>query len=122
MNIHTTAYKKALETELAKVVTELQSVGRINPNNPNDWEATPKAFQADNADRLEVADSLEDYEENSAILKVLEIRYNEIKKALTKITADTFGVCEVGGEPIDPRRLEANPAATTCIEHTKTSN
>ena len=117
--MNTDHFKKLLETELIKVEGELKSVGRRNPNNPNDWEATPKAFQADSADRMEVADSIDDYEDNTAILKDLEIRYNEIKTALEKIDAGTYGTCTVCKQPIDPKRLEANPAAATCVEHAK---
>ena len=117
--MNTDHFKKALETELAKVEGELKSVGRRNPNNPNDWEATPKAFQADSADRMEVADSIDDYEDNTAILKELEIRYNEIKGALKKIEDGSYGICTVCKKPIDPKRLEANPAASTCVEHAK---
>ncbi|MEN9614334.1 MAG: hypothetical protein RLZZ347_641 [Candidatus Parcubacteria bacterium] len=117
--MNTDHFKKLLETELIKVEGELTSVGRRNPNNPNDWEATPKAFQADSADRMEVADSIDDYEDNTAILKDLEIRYNEIKKALERIKKNAYGICAVCKKPIDPKRLEANPAADTCVAHSK---
>ena len=117
--MNTDHFKKVLETELAKVEGELTSIGRKNPSNPNDWEATPKAFQADSADRMEVADAIDDYEDNTAILKDLEIRYNEIKRALERITAGTYGTCSVCKESIDPKRLEANPAASSCVKHAK---
>ncbi len=59
-------------------------------------------------------------ENNNGILSELEIRYNEIKKALEKINSGKgYGLCEVCNEPIDPARLEANPAATTCKKHMK---
>lgn len=115
----TNHFKKLLETELTKVEGELKSIGRRNPNNPNDWEATPKAFQADSADRMEVADAIDDYEDNTAILKDLEIRYNEIKSALERISAGTYGICGVCKQAIDPKRLEANPAASSCVAHAK---
>lgn len=117
--MNTDHFKKLLETELTKVEGELKSIGRRNPNNPNDWEATPKAFQADSADRMEVADSIDDYEDNTAILKDLEIRYNEIKSALGRISAETYGTCETCKQAIDPKRLEANPAAAVCVAHSK---
>jgi DnaK suppressor protein len=41
---------------------------------------------------------------------------NKIKKALTMIEDGTFGLCEVCGEPIDFKRLEARPVTTHCIE------
>mgnify|MGYP001564390336 FL=1 len=74
-----------LEEELAKLESELKTVGRINPSNPNDWQATPTDFETDKADRLEVAESIEQFEENTAILKELEIQLNDVKLALKKI-------------------------------------
>ncbi|MFH0957257.1 MAG: RNA polymerase-binding protein DksA [Pseudomonadota bacterium] len=41
---------------------------------------------------------------------------NKIKKALGKIDDESFGLCEVCGEPIDFKRLEARPVTTHCIE------
>lgn len=41
---------------------------------------------------------------------------NKIKKALTMIEDGTFGLCEVCGEPIDFKRLEARPVTNHCIE------
>lgn len=40
----------------------------------------------------------------------------KINEALERIQAGTFGECEECGEEIDPRRLEARPTATHCIE------
>ncbi len=94
---------------------ELKSVGHINPSNPNDWEANaPKDIEDDADDNL-TADNIEAYESNSAILKQLEIRFNEIKAALDRISKGTYGVCQKCGKNIEEKRLVANPAATTCI-------
>jgi RNA polymerase-binding protein DksA len=41
----------------------------------------------------------------------------QIDAALARIEAGTYGVCEVGGEPIPEERLEARPWATLCIDH-----
>ena len=110
--------KTKLEEELTLIETELKDVGQKNPQNKADWEATPpKEFDTDNADENETADKIEEYEENAAVLKDLETKYNDIKAALDKITAGTYGICEVSGEPIEKDRLEANPAARTCKLH-----
>jgi len=39
--------------------------------------------------------------------------------ALDKIKAGTYGICDVCKKEIDPKRLEANPSAATCVEHAK---
>lgn len=112
-------FKVKLEEELAKIESELKTVGRINPSNPNDWQATPTNFETDTADRLEVAESIEQFEENTAILKELEIQLNDVKLALKKIEEGNYGFCEEDGKSIPSDRLEANPSARTCIEHAK---
>lgn len=117
MAMHNTKqYKEKLENELKLVESELKSIGRKNPENEEDWEAVPDTDIL-KSDEDEVADKIDDYETNTGILKQLEIRYHEIKEALERIDAETFGICNVGGEPIEEARLEANPAATTCVKH-----
>ena len=74
-------YGSLIEEELKKVESELKTVGRKNPDNPADWEPVPEKMDISPADDNEVADSIESYEENAAILKQLEIRYNELKSA-----------------------------------------
>ncbi|MDQ7782929.1 MAG: RNA polymerase-binding protein DksA [Desulfomonilaceae bacterium] len=41
---------------------------------------------------------------------------NKIKKALEKIEDGSFGFCEICGEPIEFKRLEARPVTTHCID------
>lgn len=110
-------FKKLLQDELILVEKELKTVGRVNPDNPSDWEATaPKADGVD-ADPNVNADKIEEFESNTAILKELEIRYNDIKAALAEIESGEYGFCEVGQEEIEVERLEANPSARTCVNH-----
>ncbi len=40
---------------------------------------------------------------------------SKIDKALQKIDAGTFGICEACEEEISPKRLEARPETTLCI-------
>jgi RNA polymerase-binding transcription factor DksA len=117
MKIDTERFKAILEAEKEKLEAELGSIGQRNPNNPKDWQATPGDFGGDTADRNDVADSIEEYEEHAAILKDLEIRYNEVLSAIKRIDGGRYGICEIGGEQIDEKRLLANPAATTCTAH-----
>lgn len=39
----------------------------------------------------------------------------EVESALSRIDAETYGVCETCGLPIARERLEARPTARTCI-------
>lgn len=117
MKLDTQKFKIKLESEKVRLEKELKTVGRINPTNPNDWEPKPTKMDTDSADENLVADNIEEFEDNAGILKQLEIQFNEVKAALARIEAETYGTCSVGGEEIETDRLEANPSATTCKKH-----
>lgn len=115
--IDTKHFKEKLEEELAVLTGELSKIARINPSNPNDWEPIPANMDTLEADKNEVADRIEGFEKNTALVKELEIRFNNVKEALKKIEDGKYGICEDTGEQIPIARLEANPAAKTCAEH-----
>lgn len=111
-------FKNKLEKEKKTLEKELAKVGRINPDNPSDWEAIPpKDRDTDLADENTVADSIEGYEDNVAIVKTLEERYKDLKSGLDKIKHGVYGLCQICQKEIELERLEANPSARTCIEH-----
>lgn len=111
-------FQELLLKEKTKLEEELKTVGRINPSNPGDWEPVPEKMDTMKADKNEAADAIEGYEANTAILRELEIRFNNVKRALKKIENGAYGRCEAGGELIPEDRLEVNPSALTCIKHT----
>jgi len=105
-------YKKQLESALTEIVSELTSIASHNEET-GDWEAVPDAETLGNADDNIEADAIEDWNSRRAIVTELETRYRNINRALEKIAADTYGICEISGAPIEPERLAANPAART---------
>ena len=54
-------------------------------------------------------------EKDLSILEGLEAELGELEAALHRIDDGSWGIDEVTGEPIDPARLDANPAARTNI-------
>jgi DnaK suppressor protein len=42
---------------------------------------------------------------------------NQVRSALKRIDDGTFGTCEVDGEPIEEKRLEAMPWTPYCLKH-----
>ncbi len=110
-------FKDKLEEEKTLLEKELEKVGRRNPDNPSDWEATPGEKDTSQADENTVADSIEDYEGNLAIVNTLESRYRDVKSALDKIKNKTYGICQVCSEEISMERLEVNPSARSCRKH-----
>ena len=104
--------KHRLEAELETVTTELNSIATQNPAT-GDWVAIPEEGSVGNADPNDAADAVEGWNERRAMLGQLETRYQNINRALKKFEDDTYGICEISGEPIESERLEANPAART---------
>ncbi len=117
MTIDIQHFKEVLLNEQKVLESQLSSIGRKNPENPSDWQATIPENGADEADDLEVAGSLEQFENNNAEVENLEKQMNDVKNALEKIENGTYGVCEIGGEEIEEDRLNANPSARTCKAH-----
>lgn len=54
--------------------------------------------------------------EIEALAATLRETLSEVERALAKMDAGTYGVCEGCGRPIAPPRLEAMPAARFCID------
>jgi len=100
-------YKEKLLVEKTRLETEIASVS--GPSNVID--------ESTDADPNEVADKIEEFDNNFAIADDLKLSLNDVQAALDRIEAGTYGVCEISGKPIELDRLEANPSARTCKEH-----
>ena len=109
--------RKNMEKEIGEIEKTLAGVGRVNPNNPEDWEPTPNDLNVSGADINESADVMEEYEERYAVEVELENRLNNIKTALKKMDEGKFGLCEVCNGQIEADRLAANPSSATCKKH-----
>ncbi len=109
-------YKNKLEIELEKITEELKTLGVHNPET-DDWVENVGETNLTEADSNVEADMAEDMEERGSTLSALEIEYRNIKRALTKLEAGTFGICEISGEPIEEDRLNFKPTARTCKTH-----
>lgn len=88
--------------ENADRASERESVGELSAydNHPGD-----------------MATELYEREKDFGLIEFWHKQLEDVKHALQKIEAGTYGVCEVSGEEIPVERLEAMPTATTCIEH-----
>lgn len=115
--MNTKHFMEKLAEELDLLESELSKVGRPNPENPGDWEPTPEPMDITPSDMNDMGDAVEEAGTRVAIEGELENRLNEVKEALERIEHNTYGECEVCGEQIEEKRLEANPAARTCMKH-----
>ncbi len=55
----------------------------------------------------------------SALTTQARSHLTEVDAALERVSAGTYGTCEVCGGPIDPARLDARPTARTCVAHVR---
>lgn len=102
-----------LEAERDSLEEELAEHGRkVN----RDWQGT-SGSQGEEPDPNDSADNIEELSTNIPLVEELEKRHKEIGKAIEKMDAGSYGACDVCKKPIPFDRLEANPAASTCIEH-----
>ena len=104
----------ALEAEKDAVEEELAEHGKATGG--GEWQGSSES-EGEEADPSDVADNIEELVTNVPLTGELERRYREIKDALARMKKGTYGKCEVCGEDIPYDRLEANPAARTCITH-----
>ena len=109
-------FKTKLESEKASLEEQLATIGKPSEENPGEWEAVQTDTEQE-ADPNDQADHLDEYQENRAVLDVLNAQHHEVVAALARIENGTYGICEVCSAPIEEDRLEADPSAKTCKEH-----
>ena len=110
----TERFRKALLEERKRVEDAIEYLQKETSGLEDETEENEGGVDNHLADQASpTLDREVDYtlEENSE--QVLE----QIDAALARIEAGTYGICEVGGEPIPEERLEARPWATLCIDH-----
>ena len=105
----------ALGAERDAVEEELATYGRVQ-NDTGDWQGS-SAEGGQEADPNDAADQIEELVVNVPLVEELEKRHKDIVDALEKMEDGTYGICEGGEEEIPFDRLEANPAARTCVKH-----
>lgn len=95
--------KERLEKELGLIATK---------EGENYTTKFPKIGDEEEDNELEVSEYEQAIDAEKKLVKLLE----ETIEALKRIENNTYGYCENCKEEIDPERLKAYPAATTCIK------
>jgi DnaK suppressor protein len=67
-----------------------------------------------NQDPADIASDTLERAKDLSILIGMEAKIADIERALERLAAGTYGVCEACGQPIGEARLEAWPAARFC--------
>ncbi len=61
----------------------------------------------------------EQYAADRSVEQTLEVHLRDIKAALQRVADGTYGLCVRCRQPISRERLDAEPAAGTCVAHAK---
>lgn len=113
--------KEILASERQRLEKSLNAEGKRDPKDVSNWDPTfPTMGEGHNASSSmmeENADEIEEYETRLETEDALETRLADVIRALEKIEAGTYGLCEACGKPIPIERLGANPAARFDMEH-----
>jgi DnaK suppressor protein len=68
------------------------------------------------SDQADDADTMSNAERNQAMLRNSQALLEQVDGALARLDAGTYGVCQRCGKAINPRRLEALPYVTLCVD------
>ncbi len=109
-------FKKKLAAQKAELEEELGGISKRDSNAPGGFDTTSGGIETDPADENELADKFEEIQDNNAVVANLEKELEEVKAALSRIDAGTYGISEKSGKPIERERLEANPSARTSLK------
>jgi DnaK suppressor protein len=93
----------AIENELRQRLGRETEAGRdFGDGQPEVGDQSVTDFSRDTSLTLATADSTQ---------------LDEVRGALDRIDAGTYGLCDVDGEPIEDKRLEAVPWTRYCVKH-----
>jgi DnaK suppressor protein len=98
-------YRSLLEDERHSLEEQLREMGY--------GDASKVEYDSNFADSSQVT---AERGEAEALAAQLQDALADVMKALNKLDAGTYGVCERCGKPIAPARLEAKPASAFCID------
>jgi DnaK suppressor protein len=113
-DIDTNAVKQRLEREKARLEEEIYARTdgdqAVSTADPVTELSGPGVEDADDAD------ALSDYDRTKAIVEASQQTLTQVNAALQRLAEGKYGICARCGKPIPPRRLEALPYATLCVE------
>jgi DnaK suppressor protein len=98
-----------LETEKKRIQDELNQLASSRNTGDDRREGSPFGKREE-----EATESME-LEKRLALENRAHVLLAEVDRALQKMDAGTYGLCDVCNTPIDPARLEALPQAILCL-------
>jgi RNA polymerase-binding transcription factor DksA len=115
--IDTDEFRTLLERERERLTNAVHFLHRENPGSLTDELGDIVEAGIDYNHLGDTASATFDRELDEGLQEGAQQTLDAIDAALKRIQDGTYGICEVGGEPIPPERLRAIPWARTCVKH-----
>jgi DnaK suppressor protein len=103
--------RERLEEERRRTTERLERLGRVHEG----FVAASLNSNADDEHDPEGATIAFERSQVETVARTLRQHLGEIDAAFERLAAGTYGTCERCGSPIPEARLEARPAARTCV-------
>ena len=99
-------YREKLIFERDRLIDDVGAIGdftRLDQNETRTGEDNAQLM----GERIEI---------DARVIEMKHARLERIEAALQSIGTGTYGICKKCGKEIDPRRLDAEPTAITCMD------
>jgi DnaK suppressor protein len=70
----------------------------------------------DGDDEVDAGAKTSEREQQLSVVATIRERLTQVQRAMERLDAGGYGLCESCHRPITPARLEAFPSATSCVE------
>lgn len=109
--------KNLLEEQKARLEAELGKLTSKEKGSTGDSHASfPKYGDEEDDNAREVAD----YTANKPLEITFDKTLTDIKKALERLSKESYGICKYCDQPIAEKRLLARPTSSACVSCKKT--
>ncbi|PIR70286.1 MAG: hypothetical protein COU46_02240 [Candidatus Niyogibacteria bacterium CG10_big_fil_rev_8_21_14_0_10_42_19] len=106
-----------LNNERQRLEEELMGISKRDPHQKGEWTVKAPEFNSALSDASETSDVFEEMDIRTSVEHQLKGRLDEVNAALKRIDEGIYGICDKCSKEIEEKRLDANPASITCVEH-----
>lgn len=114
---HVAAAQRLLDEE-QRLLRDLLDIADEDPAHPHTY--LPKPPETENETDDDSSIEATTAADAAAIIERLQEELRDVKKAQEALVVGTYGLCKYCHNPIDPKRLEARPASSSCVSCKKT--
>lgn len=112
MTLNLEKYRKRILEEKARVEMERENIR----GDQGIGDAVGDLANLDNNHPADQGTETYEKEKDMALISMLDTQLTQIRDAVARIDAGTYGTCERCGKPIPEARLNTVPFATLCVE------